>query len=66
MAAAMTVDWWLVGLSFALGLVLTSALLFGRRAACDDERPTTKIPAADAPTVKLPGGRSRWRRRRRG
>lgn len=60
----MNVDWWLVGLSFAVGLVLTMALLFGGPGSAADpegETPTVKITAAqrsptsspDMPTTRI-------------
>lgn len=50
-------NWWLVGLSFAAGLVLTLALLPGRAPGptVPAEAPTTKIRARQGPvTTKLP------------
>ena len=56
------VHWWLFGLSFAMGLVLTLALLVRSKGqvpvrvpAGKPESPTTKIPvAAEFPTAKIP------------
>jgi uncharacterized membrane protein ArfC len=56
------VHWWLFGLSFATGLVLTLALLVRSKGqvpvrvpAGRPESPTTKIPvAAEFPTTKIP------------
>ena len=56
------VHWWLFGLSFAMGLVLTLALLVRSKGqvpvrvpAGTPESPTTKIPvAAEFPTTKIP------------
>jgi uncharacterized membrane protein ArfC len=54
------VNWWLFGLSFATGFVLTSALTVrpvkrrARRAtSAEPDAPTTKIPV-DPPTMKIP------------
>lgn len=56
--------WWLFGLSFAMGFVLTFALLVRPvkrqvpvRTSVISESPTTKIPVAvDPPTTRMPTG----------
>jgi uncharacterized membrane protein ArfC len=49
------VHWWLVALSFFVGLGVTLALLVKGESAAQSEAPTTKIPAPkEAPTAQIP------------
>lgn len=58
------VHWWLFGLSFAMGLILTLSLLITstknlapvripKRARVTSEPPTTKIPVTEKRTTKI-------------